>query len=48
MRLQTITDLKAAKELIYKKLYMIVRQLLSFDNIAEIGTHQMCHKVPKQ
>jgi len=47
IRRQTIANLKAAKKLIYKKLYMIVCQLLSFDNIAQIGTHQMRHKIPK-
>jgi len=44
--LMTTTHLKATKKLIYKKLYMIVRQLLRFDNITKVGTHQMCHKVP--
>jgi len=37
------TNLKATKKLIYKKLYMIVCQLLSFDNVTEVSTHQMCH-----
>jgi len=46
IRLQMITNLKAAKKLVDKKLYMIVCQLLSFDNIAEIGTHQVRNKIP--
>lgn len=43
--IQMITCLKATKKLIYKKLYMIVSQLLSFDNITEVSTHQMRHKI---
>jgi len=45
-KLLTVTDLKATEKLIDKKLYMIVGQLLSFDNITEVGTHQMCYKIP--
>ena len=46
--LQTITHLKATQKLIYKKLYMIVCQLLSFDNITQVGTHQMCYKIAEK
>jgi len=43
-----IANLKAAKKLVDKKLYMIVCQLLGFDDITEIGTHQVRYKIPEK
>jgi len=48
LELNMETNLEASQQLVNKELNMIVRQLLCFDDVTKICSHQVCHHVTTQ